>query len=375
MSNDLSASIQSAMAAASEGKNPMDAAFGDVPTSGSEESSPNEVSKYFDDEENSASEDIESQPAADSTQSEDAAPSKDALDPSKPSGNKEKITITGPNGKEEIEIDYSDKESIKRAFSMSHGARKWQAERDGFARKIKEMEPDYKDALEVRESIVGTFKQKGFKGLVNFLSQDELAYDKMLDLEMEKRAIYQKAEPSLKAKMDAEERYEMLLNEMKYKEEQNKAAEAKNIARQKEIEQTELNVANESFNTMSSTAMQQHTFKGKLGDAELEARIDESVWTNVRKALLKLPDETDISQQVLNEMVSKEAALFSKGLGRKVETEVKQKVDQKKAASATKLASDAQQGLGKGGAAEKFNDALGKGDTASAVKAFFGLRK
>jgi hypothetical protein len=222
---------------------------------------------------------------------------------------------------------------------------------------------------------VGTFKQKGFKGLVNFLSQDELAYDKMLDLEMEKRAIYQKAEPSLKAKMDAEERYEMLLNEMKYKEEQNKAAEAKNIARQKEIEQTELNVANESFNTMSSTAMQQYTFKGKLGDAELEARIDESVWTNVRKALLKLPDETDISQQVLNEMVSKEAALFSKGLGRKVETEVKQKVDQKKAASATKLASDAQQGLGKGGAAEKFNDALGKGDTASAVKAFFGLRK
>jgi hypothetical protein len=31
--------------------------------------------------------------------------------------------------------------------------------------------------------------------------------------------------------------------------------------------------------------------------------------------------------------------------------------------------------MGKGGAAEKFSDALSKGDTASAVKAFFGLRK
>jgi hypothetical protein len=99
------------------------------------------------------------------------------------------------------------------------------------------------------------------------------------------------------------------------------------------------------------------------------------VWTNVRKTLLKLSDDTDISQQMLNDLVAKEAALFSKGLGRKVESEVKQKVEQKKVASATKLASDAQQGMGKGGAAEKFSDALSKGDTASAVKAFFGLRK
>jgi len=374
MSNDLSSSIQSAMTAMSEGRNPMDAAFGDLPTSGSEETSPNEVSKFFDDEENGTSGEGDSQPAADDTQPVDAAKPDGTLE-SKPSGNKEKITITGPNGKEEIEIDYSDKESIKKAFSMSHGARKWQSERDAFAKKIKEIEPDYKDAVEVRDSIVGAFKQKGIKGLVNFLQQDELAYDKMLDLEMEKRAIYQKAEPSLKAKMDAEERYESLLNEMKYKEEQNKAAEAKNIAKQKEIEASELAVASESFNTMSSTAMQQHSFKGKLGDNELEARIDESVWTNVRKALMKLPDETDISQQMLNDLVAKEAALFSKGLGRKVDSEVKQKVEQKKVASATKLASDAQQGMGKGGAAEKFSDALSKGDTASAVKAFFGLRK
>jgi hypothetical protein len=374
MSNDLSSSIQSAMTAMSEGKNPMDAAFGDLPTSGSEETSPNEVSKFFDDEENGTSGEGDSQPAADDTQSTDAATTEGTLEP-KPSGNKEKITITGPNGKEEIEIDYSDRDAIKKAFSMSHGARKWQSERDSFAKRIKEIEPDYKDAVEVRDSIVGSFKQKGIKGLVNFLQQDELAYDKMLDLEMEKRAIYQKAEPSLKAKMDAEERYESLLNEMKYKEEQNKAAEAKNIAKQKEIEQSELTVASESFNTMSSTAMQQHSFRGKLGDNELEARIDESVWTNVRKALMKLPDETDISQQMLNDLVAKEAALFSKGLGRKVDSEVKQKVEQKKVASATKLASDAQQGMGKGGAAEKFSDALSKGDTASAVKAFFGLRK
>lgn len=372
MSNDLSSSIQSAMTAMSEGRNPMDAAFGDLPTSGSEETSPNEVSKFFDDEENGTSGEGDSQPTADDTQPADAATPENT---SNKSESREKIKVTGPNGPEEIEIDYSDRESIKKAFSMSHGARKWASERDALAKRLKEIEPDYKDSVEVRDGIVGAFKQKGIKGLVNFLQQDELAYDKMLELEMEKRAIYQKAEPSLKAKMDAEERYEALLNEMKYKEEQNKAAEAKNLAKQKEIEQSELAVASESFNTMSSTAMQQHSFKGKLGDNELEARIDESVWTNVRKTLLKLDDNTDITQQMLNDLVSKEAALFSKGLGRKVESEVKQKVEQKKIASATKLASDAQQGMGKGGAAEKFSDALGKGDTASAVKAFFGLRK
>ena len=354
----------------------MDAAFSDVPTSGRESDvNPNEVSKYFDAEaEGNNEESKESQ--GDETVPTDPAPAnQESSSGKKNTSDIERIKVTGPHGPEEIEINYSEKEAIKKAFSMSHGARKWASERDSLAKRLKDMEPDYKDSVETRDAIVGAFKQKGFKGLVNLLLQDEKGYDNLLEMEVQKRQAYTTATPELKAKMDAEARYEELLRQMQFKEEQTKLENEKLTKRQAQIAAEQQAVAEQSFTTMASTALQMNSFKGKLGDVELESRLDDSVWSNVRKALSQLPDDMDITQELLNSMVSKEVGLFNKGLGRKVEADVKQSVDKTKQASANKLATAAQQGMGKNGAADKFADSLSKGNTADAVRAFFGLRK
>lgn len=379
MSSDVSSSFEAAMSAVSAGTNPMDAAFADVPTSGGggDSASLNEVSKFFDDEEagvTSEEQSADGQTEAEPTQPAEVPNNKEALKSSK-GKDIEKLKVTGPNGPEEIEIDFSNREELKRQISMAYGARKWQNERDLAQKKLKEMEPDYKDATETRDAIVGAFKQKGFKGLVNLLLQDETGYDKLLDMEVQKRQAYTTATPELKAKMDAEARYEELLRQMQFKEEQNKLEQEKLTERQQQIAAEKQAVAEQSFTTMASTALQMNTFKGKLGDAELESRLDDSVWSSVRKALSQLPDDMDITQELLNSMVSKEVALFNKGLGRKVEADVKQSVEKTKQASANKLATAAQQGMGKNGNADKFADSLNKGDTASAVRAFFGLKK
>ena len=371
MSSDVSSSVQSAIDAASQGLNPMDAAFADVPTSGStEDDNINAVTKFLDDEESQeGNQPDDSQPAGDAQ--EPAAAEETAAVNSKP-GDVEKITVTGPNGKEEIEINFSDREAIKKAFSMAHGSRKWQAERDIAQKKLKEIEPDYDDAVKTRDTIVDTFKESGLKGLVNFLMQDTAAYQKMIDVEVEKAMLYKTASPDVKAKIDAEARYEEMLQKMKFQEEKN-AREAARVEKLRETQLAEQQaVAEQSFNTMAATALKMHSFEGKLGDPELEARINDSVWNGVRKALSQLPDDTDVTPQLLDSLVAREAALFGKGLGKKVETEVKQKIETKKQDSATKLASAAQQGMGKSGAAEKFSDALNKGDTASAIRAFLG---
>jgi len=378
MSSDLNASVQSAIDAAQSGANPMDAAFADVPTSGMDENdNVNAVTKLLDEEENQeGTQPAEGQPATDEPNTEAAADSsKEAVKPG--NGDIEKLVVTGPNGKEEIEINFSDREAIKKAYSMAHGARKWQAAKDLAEKKLKEIEPDYVDAVKTRDTIVDTFKEKGFKGLANLLLQDESGWQKLIDAEVERQLVYRSATPDAKAKMDAEARYDEMLRKMQYQEEKNKL-DAEKIAKQREAAAAEAQkVAEESFNTMAATALKMHSFEGKLGDAELESRLNDSVWDGVRKALAKLPDETDITPQLLDGLVAKEAALFGKGLGKKVESEVKQKIETKKQDSATKLASAAQQGMGKSGMAEKFSDALDKGDTASAIKAWLsgGLKK
>lgn len=378
MAGDLNASVQSAMEALNGGGNPLDAAFADVREysgAGGASADINEVSKIFDEEEGGVSED--GQPAGEEQPQEAATTPNETASKADKNPNIERIKVTGPNGPEEISIDFSDKESIKKAFSMSHGARKWQSERDSFAKRIKEMEPDYKDAVGTRDAIVGAFKQSGFKGLVNLLLQDEQGYQKLMDMEVEKRSTYRTATPELKARMDAEARYEELHQKMKYQEELNAREQEKLTRRQQELTAQEQSTTEASFNTMASTALQQHTFTGKLGDSELEARLNESVWQGVRKALNKLPNETEITQEFLNSLVEKEATLFGKGLGKKVNAEVQQKIQEKKQDSAVKLATAAAQGMGRSGAAEKFTEALNKGDTASAVRAFLsgGLRR
>jgi hypothetical protein len=376
MSSDVNSSVQSAIDAASQGLNPMDAAFADVPTSGSDESDNiNAVTKFLDDEESQGDgEPKDSQPAGDAQ--EPAAADQKATVNAKP-GDIEKLTVKGANGPEEIEINYSDREAIKKAYSMAHGARKWQSERDVAQKRLKEIEPDYTDAVKTRDTIVDTFKEAGLKGLVNFLMQDAAAYQKMIDVEVDKAMLYKTASPDVKAKIDAEARYEEMLQKMKFQEEKN-AKDAQRIEQQRAAQIAEQQaVAEQSFNTMAATALRMHSFDGKLGDPELETRINDSVWSGVRKALSQLPDDTDVTPQLLDGLVAKEAALFGKGLGKKVETEVKQKIETKKQDSATKLASAAQQGMGKSGVAEKFSDALDKGDTASAIKAWLsgGLKK
>jgi hypothetical protein len=375
MSSEVVESVQSAIDAAQQGLNPMDAAFADIPTSGeTEDDNFNAVTKILDEEENGSQAGEDSQPSTEQPTQEAAKPA--APVNAKP-GDVEKLKVTGPNGPEEIEINYSDREAIKKAYSMAHGARKWQSERDSAQKKLKEIQPDYDDAVKTRDTIVDTFKERGFKGLVNLLLQDEGGWQKLVDAEVEKALLYRSATPEGKAKLEAEARYEEMYQKMKFQEEKNAKEAALMEKRKQEAAAAEQAAAEGSFNTMASTALKMHSFTGKLGDAELEARLDDSVWNGVRKALSQLPDDTDITPQLLDSLVAKEAALFSKGLGKKVETEVKQKVEQKKQDSATKLASAAQQGMGKSGIAEGFSDALNKGDTASAIKAWLsgGIRK
>jgi hypothetical protein len=373
MSTDMNASVQSAIEAAQSGANPMDAAFADVPTSGfGEDDNINAVTKLLNEEEEG------NQPKEDATAEDKADAPVDQKEAVKPStGDIEKISVTGPKGKEEIEINYSDREAIKKAYSMAHGARVWQAAKDAAERKLKEIEPDYLDSKQTRDTIVDTFKSKVFKGLANLLLQDETGWQKLVDAEVEKALLYRSASPDAKAKMDQEAKYNDLLLQMKFQEEKN-AKEQERLNNERARVQQETQAAAEStFNSMASSALKAHSFTGKLGDPELESRVDDSVWNGVRKALEKLPDDTDITPQLLNSLVAKEAELFGKGLGKKVEAEVKQNMENKKQDSATKLASAAQQGMGKSGLAEKFSDALDKGDTASAIKSWLsgGLKR
>lgn len=365
MALDVAGIMSQISSAEAEGKDIDSAVYGDTPTYVSDSPEDEEASDGItieDPETGESGDAVESTPAqvapSDASQADAKAPESKASD-------KEVIKT---NSGAEVTIDYGDREQIKRDKFLAIGARKWQSERDALQKKFSELEPDYKDAKEFRDTILGAFENKGLEGLVNLLTKNENGYKALLQQELEKEKLYANATPEQRALLDERAANEQLKKELaadrKRREDELARIESE---KQKAAKVTE--EANETaFREITGTSAKKHSFTGKFQNPDLEEALDTRVWSKVKAELNALPDETDLTPQLMDSLFSKHASVIEKGLKLQVSKETDKVVEDKKVAAQTKVAAQASSQMGKKSSVEEFNNSVGKGDFASAIK-------
>jgi hypothetical protein len=374
---DVSSEFKAALDAAAAGRDPMDAAFGGgissslMPTPGASSSvEAAESSEPQSQEGNGGSEPGEEGKTEGST----ASPTT-GVDPENPEGKPNPDTETVTWGGKEVKIDYTDRNQIKRDKALAMGARTWQAERDSALAKVKAFEAqeaDNKDARDFRSALTDAFEKKGLKGLVNLLTQDETGYDKYIAAEVERRTAYAKATPEQRAILDEKEHLAQLKQELEYdRKNREKQIEMASKKEKDAIAATE--ASNEkAFLDIASTSKGKNSFAGTLDNEDLEAALDTRVWEKVKTELSSMPDDTELTQAMMDKLFNKYYTAISKGLSGKIEKQADSKLQEKKRDAQTKLSTTAKNNNMPRGAVEEFNKAADGGNWGDMFKMILG---
>lgn len=280
----------------------------------------------------------------------------------------EYIEVTGESGRTKLKIDWSDRESIKKAVSMAAGARKWQAERDQLKSKYEGLA---KEAGEYKESwaqVEAAFKGNGVAGLVDLFEGRQGAYEEWRQREVDKELMRRDATPAELERLEMVERMEKLQREssrMKQEAEQ-KELTAKAAAEAAVRDRLEASV-NPAFDAVR--------FAGTLGDESLETRLDKGVWSDAMDTLAEVEEKYGpeaITPQLARKVFKESAESVRKALQVQAKKEAaaattaRRAEAQEKVAKATVGAASAQ--TSRQAEVESFKNNLNTGNWAEAFK-------
>lgn len=237
----------------------------------------------------------EQEQAADSELSEDNE-SEDSPGPETSEENVEYIKVKDAQGrKRKVKVDYSDKDNIKRAFSMAAGARKWQAERDSAIKELSAFKESAGKKVENWDSISNVYEQQGIQGLVNFLEGSDDAFEKLVDQTVQEREWRSSASPE-----------ELELYQVRQQQAQ-KDSEVEKLRKElEEIRNSQMSAREEAeLSTLKAEinpVFDKYRFAGKLGNPAHEEMLDEMLWNNAMKQLESVPDEAEVSSVLVNKV-------------------------------------------------------------------------
>jgi hypothetical protein len=228
---------------------------------------------------------------------------------------KESIVVTDDKGKRKIEVDFNNKEQLKKYVQMAHGARKWQAERDQALTKAKEVETKYSDLRSNWDVLEQTYQADGIAGLVDLLEGRQGAFNEWEKSRLDRYEMLKKASPAERELFEAKER---------------------EITRQREIER--IRKENEEFRTKVSQEREQaelkslessvhpvfdrYRFADKLGDSDTEQMFDEMLWTS---ALKRLEPYEDKGVPLTSDLIEREFKAVAVALRKRINVQADKK--------------------------------------------------
>lgn len=291
--------------------------------------------------EDSGSEEVEL-----SVEQEDASDELQITAPSQ-EGDIVEIAVTDDKGRRNIKVDFSDREKLKTLVSQAYGMRKFQRERDEVQAKYKEVSAKAQELEKAWNAINDAYETQGIKGLVNLMLSEEDAYEKHIQEQVERQAIRSKASPDELKQLEALERAEQIARENERIRKQLEERDAREVRSRQEAEvqvlQTKLNAP-----------YARYSFTGKLGDKELEAHYNEALWNMATTKLRALPEDTDLTDELINSTFRSVALNFQKAVAKQVKEKAAKATQRAKDAAATKVASKARAGIPQQNQAETF---------------------
>lgn len=276
------------------------------------------------------------------------------------SANKESITITDDKGRRQIEIDYSDKEAIKKAFQFQYGARKWQAERDQAITGKKSLETEYTKLKADWEALDSAFN-KGPEHLFDILKGQSGSFDKYLQERIERAEYLRNATPDEIQALEVKERAERLEKENKDLMQRNQEFMTKVEA---EREQAEMH----KMESQVTPVFDKYRFAEKLGNPENEQMFDEMLWNTAMKRLIPYEEQGILTPELIDREFRNVSAAVRKQIGVQAEKQVSKVVDQKKREATENVQAKVMSGYKTGGSAQEAKDLINKGDLTTLLK-------
>lgn len=273
---------------------------------------------------------------------------------------KEFITISDDKGKRKVEIDYSNRDSIKKAFSLAHGARKWQSERDSALQKAAQLEAKYGELSGTFSKLEQAFQENGEAGVLDLLAGKPGAHKEWAQRTIDRDRLKEK-DPEAYRQMLRDERLEKLEREIE-RERTARAKDKEEVASQRDA----ADIASLESNVHPS--FDKYRFDGKLSDSNSEQLFDEMLWTTALKRLEPYEAQNKLSKAVIDEKFREVSSMLRKQMGQQVEKKVAKVVEQKKQEATSNAQAATVSGYKGSSASKEAAELINKGDLASIFK-------
>lgn len=239
------------------------------------------------------------------------------------SAGKEFITVTDEKGKRKIEIDFNNKEQIKKYAQLAHGARKWEAERNQASAKAKELESQLSSLKSNWEVLESTYQKGGVEGLIDLLEGKPGAFREWEAARIERADFLRKASPAERELFEAKEREAVRQRELEEIRRQNEDFK-KSV--QAEREAAEL----KSLESTVHPVFDRYRFADKLGDSDTEQMFDEMLWNTALKRLEPYEEKGLLTSDLVEKEFKTVAVALRKRINVQAEKRAAKAVEQKK---------------------------------------------
>jgi flagellar hook protein FlgE len=276
--------------------------------------------------------------------------------------NKEIITVTDENGvKRKVEIDYSNKESVKKAVLLANGARKWQAERDKALESAKKTQSELEQIRKDWSALDEAFQQ-GPEALFDLLNGRQGAFRDYVSKQQERQEFLRHASPEEIKALEAQERAEKVEKELaRIRKEQEEF--------QKKISQEKEQTEEKALESQVHPVFDKYRFADKLGNPQDELIFDKMLW---RESLERLEQAEEQGLRITPELIDREFRTVASTIRNRINSQAEKKagkvVEQKKREATENVQSKVMSGYKTGGTAQEARDLMQKGDLTSLLK-------
>ena len=224
---------------------------------------------------------------------------------------KEIITITDENGKRKVEVDYTDRAAIKKAFELMHGSRKWQAERDRAVTSEKKLQETAQRDRQMVAALEQAYQEGGEAGVIDLIAGRSGASEEWYDRKRKREEFLSTAKPHEIEALHQRERLEKLERDAARRE--SEAAE-----KQKQYEEMQRQSMIMALEGTVHPIFEKYRFDGKLGDAGDEEFFDDMLWTSAVKRLKPYEDQ---GTELTRELVDREFRAVAQQIRKRVVTQ------------------------------------------------------
>ena len=244
------------------------------------------------------------------------------------------VPVTDDKGKRKVKVDLNNTEQLKKTLAMAYGFRKMQAERDQASSRLKEIEPQYTELKQSWDTLENAYQNGGVEGLLDLLGGKKGYYSEWKRGELEKELKYQNASDSERRELELREKLEKLEKESTLREKR-----ASEEAKRAQTEREEAQLRN--LESQITPAFNKHRFAGTLGDSAKEQAVDQAIWDQALKNLEALPEDTQLTSQLIEREFKQVATTFRAIIGKQAQVQAKKAIENKKQAAQTQVAAAA----------------------------------